>query len=329
MHIDDKEEAQYSPLSDQTTQINYPNKPTEPTAKNTWQRSIGSSLLFVLAAYYFLNWELLTIAQIVGVLFIHELGHYWTMKTYKYKDLGILFIPLLGAVATGKKDQYSQKETIRVLFAGPLPGILIGIVLLLMNVIFPSSFLFTLSNIFVFFNLLNLLPVLPLDGGKIIQSLFFGSKLYISTVFTLLSILAVGAYIFYSHSFYLLILLVFLILQLFQPFKIKNVKKVLLQKGFVLDKEFSELTDKEYWTLRDELSSHFKHLQKIIQVGVYQEHTQEQKVIDSITLLLQKDPIQDVSALGKVSYSMLWILSIVIPIVLFVATNSDLLNNLL
>jgi hypothetical protein len=68
---------------------------------------------------------LLLITAIVG---FHEMGHFIAMKAFRYKDLGIFFIPLLGAYVSGSKREVSQKESAIILLAGPLPGIVLGAV---------------------------------------------------------------------------------------------------------------------------------------------------------------------------------------------------------
>ena len=72
---------------------------------------------------------------------IHELGHFFAMKYFHYKDLGIFFIPLLGAYVSGSKREVSQKQSAIILLAGPLPGIIIGIALYLIDQNGPGYYL--------------------------------------------------------------------------------------------------------------------------------------------------------------------------------------------
>ena len=94
---------------------------------NVWFKSILSLALYLaLGIYIFKTWEILLL--ITAIVVIHELGHFFAMKYYRYNDLGIFFIPLLGAYVSGTKREVSQKESAVILLAGPLPGIIIGIV---------------------------------------------------------------------------------------------------------------------------------------------------------------------------------------------------------
>src|SRR5215510_10637063 len=76
---------------------------------NVWTKSIMSLGLYLLIGYYiFHSFDMLLL--ITGIVVFHELGHFFAMKYFRYKDLGIFFIPLLGAYVSGTKREVSQKE---------------------------------------------------------------------------------------------------------------------------------------------------------------------------------------------------------------------------
>src|SRR5690349_2756625 len=107
--------------------LTYPPKFVKPEEQvsNVWLRSISSLAAYLVLGYLiFHSFSLLLIITVIVV--IHELGHFLAMKAYRYKDLGIFFIPLLGAYVSGSKREVSQKESAVILFAGPLPGIILG-----------------------------------------------------------------------------------------------------------------------------------------------------------------------------------------------------------
>ena len=70
--------------------------------------------------------QFLFLMNLLIVLVIHEMGHFIAMKVFKYQNVRMLFIPLMGAFVQGKKSNYSQKQSLIVLIAGPFPGIIIG-----------------------------------------------------------------------------------------------------------------------------------------------------------------------------------------------------------
>lgn len=66
------------------------------------------------------------IAALVIVLVVHELGHYAAMRAFGYRDTKMFFIPFLGAAVSGRHDDASGTQRAVVALAGPLPGIVLG-----------------------------------------------------------------------------------------------------------------------------------------------------------------------------------------------------------
>ena len=121
------------------------------------------------------------------------------MKAFHYKELGIFFIPLLGAYASGTKREVSQKQSAIILLAGPLPGIIVGIFLFILakNRITEMAYedyrlLGKTAALLIFLNVLNLLPIYPLDGGQLLNRLFLDESKIIGKIFVVISALALG-----------------------------------------------------------------------------------------------------------------------------------------
>src|SRR5262249_12332862 len=81
------------------------------------------------------NWEYAVI--LIGGIIIHEAGHALAMLTFGYRDIRILFIPLLGAVATGTAREIATWKQAVVLLAGPLPGLIAAIGFLVFRGLHP------------------------------------------------------------------------------------------------------------------------------------------------------------------------------------------------
>jgi Zn-dependent protease len=127
--------------------------------------------IFVIAEWYATG-TATTAALVLVVLLFHELGHYLAMRAFGYVDTSIFFIPFLGGVAVGRNDRATLGQRMIVLFAGPLPGLLVAIAVAIVHP--PSSPLVREAVlILVSVNLFNLLPILPLDGGQIAHMLLF------------------------------------------------------------------------------------------------------------------------------------------------------------
>src|ERR1700733_12258485 len=95
-----------------STAIIYPAKPELEETKsriNVWLRSLISLALYFIIGYFFFNKDWLLVVVLTGVVVFHESGHFLAMKLFNYTELGIFFIPLLGAYASGTKREVSQK----------------------------------------------------------------------------------------------------------------------------------------------------------------------------------------------------------------------------
>lgn len=83
--------------------------------------TIFSIVLFAMTFLLFFGQQIVFLIELMAVLIIHEMGHFLMMKRFGYKNVRMLFVPLMGAFVHGSKDEYRQKESILVILAGPLP----------------------------------------------------------------------------------------------------------------------------------------------------------------------------------------------------------------
>ena len=137
-------------------------------------------------------------AGAIGIaLLVHELGHLLAMRVFGYRDLQVFFLPFMGGATTGSKRGVSAPQEMLVLLAGPLPGLILGLVLLAMAAD-GSSFSNVLAAALIALNLVNLLPLWPLDGGRIIHLLLARRSRFIETALRLVAIacFAVGGFLF-------------------------------------------------------------------------------------------------------------------------------------
>ena len=106
---------------------------------------------------------------LIAVILLHELGHILAMHLFKYRDLQILFLPLLGAASTGKSENVAVWKQVIVYLMGPLPGIILGLVLIILNKNWNAPLVYETAMIMLVINYANLLPILPMDGGHIVR----------------------------------------------------------------------------------------------------------------------------------------------------------------
>jgi Zn-dependent protease len=113
------------------------------------------------------------VAVLVGVLLVHELGHFAAMKLFKYSDVQIFFIPMLGAAVTGSPTKHVQVNKPLVTLAGPLVGMLVGVGCAIGYWTTGSAILRQAAATSMVLNLFNLIPLYPLDGGRFLFDTVF------------------------------------------------------------------------------------------------------------------------------------------------------------
>lgn len=161
---------------------------------------VASLVLFAISFIPLLNstgfFDLQGLLIIIGVIFLHEAGHFIAMKCFGYQDKSMFFIPFFGAAVTGHKDEATLTEKVWMLLAGPLPGLIMGIGLAI--AIYGKSefpeWLTGASWMLIIINLLNLFPIYPLDGGKIADLLLFSWSPYTDVIFKLFAVAVLGMF---------------------------------------------------------------------------------------------------------------------------------------
>ena len=118
-----------------------------------------------------------TALMLVAIIFVHESGHALAMRAFGYRDMSMFFIPFVGAIVTGKPRELPSWQQALILFAGPLPGLLLGLAILFYGTLHPLPHgaldWRALAGLAVSINLFNLLPLTPLDGGQLMEVCLF------------------------------------------------------------------------------------------------------------------------------------------------------------
>ncbi len=311
-------------VSSQTAFIYPPKYKKAEQPSNVWMRSITSLALYLILGYYiFPSYKMLLL--ITAIVIIHELGHFLAMKYYRYSDLGIFFIPLLGAYVSGTKREVSQIQSAVILLAGPLPGIILGIILHLIDQNSDTGFypfnipLSRIAFFFVLLNLINLLPIYPLDGGQLLNRVFLDEEGIVSKIFIFLSaaLMVWAAWkLSSSGSLFYLVLLIFpamMLLRLRSDKKMDAVEKKIEQAGVNADTSYEEMPDEDYWKMRNVLIEEHPSFRDIPKTPPYEYSSREEKVMATIQSLLHRHIIQDMSITGKIFIFLIWIAALASP----------------
>jgi Zn-dependent protease len=108
---------------------------------------------------------------LIVLLFVHEMGHVLEAKRQGLNVTAPMFIPLLGAMITLKENPRDAWHEARLALAGPILGSLGAAAIYLAGVAEDSNRLKAIAFLGFFLNLFNLLPVVPLDGGRAVAAL--------------------------------------------------------------------------------------------------------------------------------------------------------------
>jgi stage IV sporulation protein FB len=289
-----------------SSEIHFPSKPVlVENNQNVILRSLISLFIYGLFFYFLFDKNLAYIATILLVIIVHEMGHFLFMKIFSYSNVKIFIIPLLGALTSGKKQNTSQWQLSVIILAGPLPGIIIGTVL------------------YWFINILNCLPFHPLDGGRLIETLFFQENHLIRIVFGVISIIAL-LILFIALKSFLLIFIPFLIgVELYNENKHQKIREYLKKEKINYFSDYENLKDKDYWLIRDCLLFSFPKKFNGTEPGVYQYSFVEPIILKQVNLVLQVNLQFDLNLFKRLLMLFFYIFILIAPIVILVLTSNS------
>ena len=130
-----------------------------------------SATMLVSIGAYALIWGWTFAVGFVLLLLVHEMGHVLQLRREGIPASAPMFIPFLGAVVAMKCLPDDAAAEARVGLAGPLLGSVGALAALGLYALTGSELFKALAFVGFFLNLFNLLPVLPLDGGRAMAAL--------------------------------------------------------------------------------------------------------------------------------------------------------------
>lgn len=128
------------------------------------------SMLISVGAYAFLfPWQFAV--GFVILIFVHEMGHVVAAKRKGLPVSAPTFIPFVGALITLKRNPQDAETEAYVAFGGPLLGTVGALVTYGLGVYTANPFFYVLAWTGFAINLFNLVPIHPLDGGRIVTAI--------------------------------------------------------------------------------------------------------------------------------------------------------------
>jgi len=128
-------------------------------------KTLATMLLSIGA--YAIEWGWLFALGFVLLMFVHEMGHAIAMRAEGIPAGAPVFIPFVGAFIAMHGQPRDAAVEARVAMAGPVVGSLAAWAVLGAGLALEQRLLLALGHTAVLLNLFNLVPVPPLDGGRI------------------------------------------------------------------------------------------------------------------------------------------------------------------
>lgn len=179
----------------------------------------GTALLSVIVYAGLFGWAFGV--GLVILLFVHEMGHAVVMKLKGIPIGGMIFIPMLGAAVFMNRMPANARGEAEVGIAGPIAGALASLVCLLVALSNPYApgVWAALAYFGFLMNLFNLIPMIPLDGGRITAAI--DRRMWIVGLLGLIAV-EVWELINQTASIWLLIIIGFAIAQFWARRRVPN-----------------------------------------------------------------------------------------------------------
>ncbi len=139
------------------------------TARRKVVLALASGALSLVAFGAWLGWALAS--ALMCVLLVHELGHLIGMKAFGYRDRRLVFVPFVGTATCGTDPEITPGRRALVHLLGPIPGLLLGLAALYVFARGADAWWLLAGLTALMVNYFNLLPIPPLDGGRMVESL--------------------------------------------------------------------------------------------------------------------------------------------------------------
>jgi Zn-dependent protease len=124
----------------------------------------GTAIVSIVVYSWFFGWTFAI--GFVLLLFVHEMGHVIQLRREGVKATAPMFVPLLGAVVFMKSLPDDALAEARVGLAGPILGTAGSAVCFAIGEATNSDLLRALAYVGFLLNLINLVPLVPFDGGR-------------------------------------------------------------------------------------------------------------------------------------------------------------------
>jgi Zn-dependent protease len=165
----------------------------------------------VVAYSWLFSWEFAVMLTIS--LVIHEYGHVWAMRVVGIPTRGFYLIPFVGGIAVPERAFASRLEEHFVAIAGPVFGLAQAVLIYGLYVVYQHPLLGAVAAWIAVLNLFNMIPITPLDGGRIVKSATMSVGSSVGMAVLMAGIFAAVVLMFWLKSWALALVVLFSLLE--------------------------------------------------------------------------------------------------------------------
>lgn len=248
-----------------------------------------------------IGYSMLQIAIICLAFLLLDTGRYAAMQH---------FTPRLKEGSTLKKSQALSVE-----MAGPLPGIVLGLILYLRGSGGNETILFT-AYVLLLINAINLLPMKGFCGERITAVFFPRAQYMIRLVFLSLLITGLAAMAWWYHSLWLGLLPLFFIFRLRGLYRMTQLNKEIKRQNIPTGKNISQLTADQLIRLRSLVADKMGFGQMTAQ-NKGKRPIIEKYLWDTVARLMPYPYAPNMNVATSILAIMLWLVAIAAPALAF------------
>jgi Zn-dependent protease len=149
---------------------------------------------------YSMMWGWKFAAGFVFLIFVHEMGHVFAAKWLGLPVSAPLFIPFLGAAIVMKENPRDAWTEALMAYGGPLAGCIGSWICWFIALQTHENWVLAVAQLSFLINLFNMIPVPPLDGGRICAA--------VSPWFWILGLVLLGLAVIYFHAWSSIVIIV-------------------------------------------------------------------------------------------------------------------------
>jgi len=161
-----------------------------------------SMLLMIWTYSWIFGWAFA--AGLVLLIFVHEMGHVIAAKWLGLPVSAPLFIPFIGAAIIMKQSPRDAWTEALMAYGGPLAGCIGSWICWAIALQLQERWIMAVASVSFVINLFNMIPVPPLDGGRICAA--------VSPWFWIIGLVLLGASVLYFHSINSIVILILVLI---------------------------------------------------------------------------------------------------------------------